>query len=62
MNSLESDARVLELEGALEETGTSLSWRLTAPLRRLRLSPPGGRRPELAPRRLSEGLSGADGP
>ena len=36
MNSLESDARVTELERALQETSTSASWRLTAPLRRLR--------------------------
>ena len=62
MNSLESDARVTELERALHETGTSASWRLTAPLRRLRLSPSGRRRPELTPRRLSEGVAGADGP
>jgi hypothetical protein len=35
MNSLETLARVSELERALAETTTSLSWRLTAPLRRL---------------------------
>jgi len=64
MNSLEADAMVLELERALRETSTSLSWRLTAPLRRLRRSTPdrGGRTPELTPRRLSESLSGADAP
>jgi hypothetical protein len=62
MNSLESDARVAELDRALQETSTSASWRLTAPLRRLRLSPSMRRRPELTPRRLSEGVAGADGP
>lgn len=62
MNSLESDARVTELERALNETSASASWRLTAPLRRLRLSRSGRRRPELTPRRLSEGVAGADGP
>ena len=62
MNSLESDARVQELERALNETRTSASWRLTAPFRRLRFSAPGRREPELTPRRLSEGLTGADAP
>lgn len=62
MNSLESDARVLELHRALTETSTSISWRLTAPLRRLRFSAPGRRRPELTPRRLSESMTGADAP
>jgi hypothetical protein len=62
MNSLESDARVMELERALREASTSVSWRLTAPLRALRLRPPRRRRPELTPRRLSEGLTGPDGP
>jgi hypothetical protein len=33
MNTLESDARVQELERALAETTQSISWRLTAPLR-----------------------------
>lgn len=61
MNSLESDARALELQRALTVTSTSISWRLTAPLRRLRLSAPGRRRPELTPRRLSESLTGAEG-
>jgi hypothetical protein len=35
MNVLETTARVRELEEALDETTTSISWRLTAPLRRL---------------------------
>ena len=35
MNVLETTARVRELQGALDETTTSVSWRLTAPLRRL---------------------------
>jgi Glycosyltransferase like family len=35
MNVLETTARVRELQGALDETTTSISWRLTAPLRRL---------------------------
>lgn len=61
-NALESDARVLELQRGLQETSTSVSWRLTAPLRRLRLSAPRRQRPELTPRRLSEGVPGADGP
>jgi hypothetical protein len=61
-NALESDARVQELQRALTEASTSISWRLTAPLRRLRVSAPGGRSTELTPRRLSESLTGADGP
>lgn len=36
MNALELEARVLDLERALAETTESISWRLTAPLRRLR--------------------------
>ena len=35
MNVLETTARVRELQDALDETTTSISWRLTAPLRRL---------------------------
>jgi hypothetical protein len=35
MNVLETTARVRELQAALDETTTSISWRLTAPLRRL---------------------------
>ncbi len=35
MNALESDARVKELRRGLEETTGSISWRITAPLRRL---------------------------
>jgi hypothetical protein len=34
-NVLETNARVRELQAALEETTTSVSWRLTAPLRRV---------------------------
>jgi hypothetical protein len=62
INSLRSDARVQELQRALTQTSTSVSWRVTAPLRRLKLSAAGRRRPELTPRRLSESLTGADGP
>jgi hypothetical protein len=40
MNALELDARVLELERALAVTTESISWRITAPLRRLRRSRP----------------------
>jgi hypothetical protein len=36
-NGLEADARVLQLERALTEARESISWRITAPLRRLRL-------------------------
>jgi hypothetical protein len=35
MNMLETNARVRELQAALQETMTSVSWRLTAPLRRV---------------------------
>ncbi|MFL5863651.1 MAG: glycosyltransferase [Solirubrobacteraceae bacterium] len=35
MNELETTARVRELQAALKETTTSVSWRLTAPLRRM---------------------------
>jgi hypothetical protein len=35
MNSIETLARVSELERALEETTASFSWRITSPLRRL---------------------------
>ena len=35
MNVLETNARVRELQAALEETAASISWRLTAPLRRV---------------------------
>jgi hypothetical protein len=35
MNELEMEARVRELERALAETTTSISWRITAPFRRL---------------------------
>jgi hypothetical protein len=40
MNALELDARVLELERALAVTTESISWRITAPFRRLRRSRP----------------------
>jgi hypothetical protein len=59
MNSLESDARVLELKRALAETTESISWRMTAPLRWLSRSAPKRRRPELTPRSL---ITNADGP
>jgi hypothetical protein len=35
MNELEMEARVRELERALDETTSSISWRITAPFRRL---------------------------
>jgi hypothetical protein len=35
MNELEMEARVRELERALAETTTSISWRITAPFRRM---------------------------
>jgi hypothetical protein len=68
MNSLESDARVLELERAIAETTESISWRITAPFRWLRSATPRARgaaptpQPELTPRSLSKGLSTAEGP
>jgi hypothetical protein len=62
INSLESDARVLELERALAETTESISWRITAPLRWLHRSTPKRRRPELTPRSLSKSLTTADAP
>ncbi|MFL5822911.1 MAG: glycosyltransferase [Solirubrobacteraceae bacterium] len=62
MNTLESDARVDELDRGLTETRTSISWRLTAPLRQLPVRAPKRRRPELTPRRLSEGLKSPDTP
>lgn len=61
MNSLESDARVLELQRAIRETTESVSWRLTAPLRWLHQTAP-GRRPELTPRSLSRSLGSAESP
>jgi hypothetical protein len=40
MNALESEARVRELRRALDETTTSISWRITSPLRWMsRVSP-----------------------
>jgi Glycosyltransferase like family len=68
MNSLESVARVLELERAIAETTESISWRITAPFRWLQRAAPGGHRtapeaqPELTPRSLSQGLSTVEGP
>jgi hypothetical protein len=62
MNSLESDARVLELERAIAETTESVSWRITAPLRWLHQTAPNRRRPELTPRNLSKRLTTADTP
>jgi hypothetical protein len=63
MNSLESDARVLELQRALAETTESISWRMTAPLRWLhRRTAPKRRRPELTPRSLSKSLTSAETP
>jgi hypothetical protein len=60
MNSLESDARVLELRRALAETTESISWRITAPLRWLQRPTPKQGRPELTPRSLSKSLTTAD--
>jgi hypothetical protein len=62
MNSLESDARVLELQRAIAETTESISWRMTTPLRWLTRSAPRRRRAELAPRSLSQSLTSADAP
>jgi Glycosyltransferase like family len=63
MNSLEADARTLELERAIAETTESISWRITAPLRWLgRTAPKRRRRPELTPRSLSQSLTTADAP
>lgn len=61
MNSLESDARALELQRALTETTESISWRITVPLRWLHRS--ATKRPaptELTPRSLSKSLNKAD--
>jgi hypothetical protein len=60
MNSLESQARVLELQRALAETTESISWRITAPLRWLRPSTPPAPAPELTLRTASTGLSTAE--
>jgi hypothetical protein len=61
MNALELDARVLELQRALDDTTESLSWRITAPLRLLRRR----RQPELGElsrRQLPRALVSADTP
>jgi hypothetical protein len=56
MNGLETIARARELQRALDETTDSLSWRLTAPLRRFRRR----RTPVAAlPPRLAEDAIGA---
>jgi hypothetical protein len=60
MNSLESEARVLELQRALAETTESISWRITAPLRWFRPSTPLAPAPELTLRTASTGLSTAE--
>jgi hypothetical protein len=62
VNSLESDARVLELQRALAETTESISWRMTAPLRWLHRTAPKRQRPELTPRSLSKSLTSAETP
>lgn len=61
MNSLESDARVRDLQRALRETTDSISWRVTAPLRWLHRASPRPR-PELTPRSLSKSLNSAESP
>jgi hypothetical protein len=59
MNTLESVARVKELERAIADTTDSISWRITSPLRWLQraVSSNGQREqpPELTPRSLSHG-------
>ena len=60
MNSLESDARVLDLRRELAVTSQSISWRVTAPLRWLHRAAPRRRRPELTPRSLAKGLTTAE--
>jgi Glycosyltransferase like family len=61
MNALESDARVHELERALDETTQSISWRLTAPLRWLRTARPPAPA-ELTRRSPGKGLPAAQAP
>jgi hypothetical protein len=55
-NALECEARVHELERALEETITSISWRITSPLRLLRATRP-AKPAQLTRRRLDSGLT-----
>jgi hypothetical protein len=55
-NELECEARVRELERALAETTTSISWRITQPLRRLRAASP-AKPMRLTRRRLDAGLT-----
>jgi Glycosyltransferase like family len=66
MRSIESVARVLELERAIAETTESISWRMTAPFRRLQRMAVTRRGPslpaELTPPSLSTGLTTPERP
>jgi hypothetical protein len=66
MRSLESVARVLELERAIAETTESISWRMTAPCRWLQKMAFTRQKPairaELTPPSLSKGLTTPEGP
>jgi hypothetical protein len=59
MNGIESVARVRELERALDVTTSSISWRLTAPLRLLRRS---SAPPTVSAPGLGEGVAAAETP
>ena len=59
MNGIESVARVRELERALDVTTSSISWRLTAPLRLLRRS---SAPPQVGAPSLGEGVAAAETP